>query len=98
MESLAQVDLVDDTHEHGPNGAGVGGQGGMEMETGSSEGDHRQFGITTRALARFCHGCGICPYAARRPGTPFEKVMRWHRTWCPAWAAHTKVYGAKALT
>jgi hypothetical protein len=23
--------------------------------------------------------------------------MRWHRTWCPAWASHTKVYGLKSL-
>jgi hypothetical protein len=25
-------------------------------------------------------------------------LMTWHRTWCPAWAAHTKVYGLKDLS
>ena len=69
----------------------------MKMETRSSESGHRQFGMATRALAGLCHNCGICPYAARRPGTPLERLMRWHRTWCPAWNAHTKVYGTKPL-
>jgi hypothetical protein len=59
--------------------------------------DGRSIGIATRALAGFCHRCGICSYAARRPDSALEKVMRWHRTWCPAWKAHTKVYGVKPL-
>jgi hypothetical protein len=67
------------------------------MEISTSAGDSRQHGMATRALAHVCHSCGICPYAARRPGTPFERLMRWHRTWCPAWSAHTRVYGVKAL-
>jgi hypothetical protein len=57
-----------------------------------------QFGVVTSILASFCHGCTICPYAAKRPNSSFEKLMRWHRKWCPAWAAHTKVYGAKQLS
>jgi hypothetical protein len=57
-----------------------------------------QFGIITRSLAGFCHHCGICSYANRKPNSAFEKVMRWHRTWCPAWAAHSKVYGVKDLS
>jgi len=57
-----------------------------------------EHGLSTRALARFCHSCRICPYAAKRPNSAFERVMRWHRTWCPAWNAHTKVYGIKPLT
>lgn len=65
---------------------------------GASIQTDRQFGITTRALAGFCHNCGICPYANRKPGSPFERLMRWHRTWCPAWGAHTKVYGVKDLS
>jgi hypothetical protein len=24
--------------------------------------------------------------------------MRWHRTWCPGWAGHSKVYGVKDLS
>ena len=53
---------------------------------------------TTRALARFCHGCNICPFADQKPQSAFGKVMRWHRTWCPAWAAHSRVYGPKDLS
>jgi len=57
-----------------------------------------QFGIVTNILARVCHNCEICPYANRRSNSAFEKLMRWHRKWCPAWAAHTKVYGMKLLS
>jgi hypothetical protein len=67
------------------------------METRSSTDGDRSLGLATRALAGFCHHCEICPYAATKPGTGFERVMRWHRTWCPAWKAHTKVYGEKPL-
>jgi len=57
-----------------------------------------QFGAVTRILAGYCHGCKICPYADRRGESAFGKLMRWHRTWCPAWAAHTRVYGEKPLS
>lgn len=57
-----------------------------------------QFGLTTRMLAGLCHGCGICTHANKSPNSAFEKLMRWHRTWCPAWAAHTHVYGEKSLS
>lgn len=57
-----------------------------------------QFGITTRILAGACHKCEICPYADRKPDSAFGRLMRWHRTWCPAWSAHTKVYGRKPLS
>ena len=67
------------------------------MNTNLSRDDQQEFGVTTRALAGLCHHCGICAHAARRPGSLFEKTMRWHRTWCPAWKAHTKVYGEKPL-
>ena len=53
--------------------------------------------LLTRGLAGFCHNCGICAYANKKKGSAFEKTMRWHRTWCPAWAAHTRVYGPKKL-
>jgi hypothetical protein len=56
-----------------------------------------QYGIGTRAWAGLCHNCPICAHANRKPGTSFEKVMRWHRTWCPGWNSHTKVYGLKEL-
>ena len=67
----------------------------MQNET-SRRSDSRH-GLVTRALAGVCHRCGVCAFAARRPGTNLEKVMRWHRTWCPAWRAHTKVFGPKQL-
>jgi len=67
------------------------------MSTNLSSSNHQEFGMTTRALAGFCHRCGICASAAKRPGSAFEKTMRWHRTWCPAWKAHTRVYGEKEL-
>ena len=56
-----------------------------------------EFGLPTRGLAKLCHSCGICPYAAKKPGSTFEQIMRWHRTWCPGWNSHTKVYGLKPL-
>jgi hypothetical protein len=58
----------------------------------------QQFGLVTRILAGRCHKCRICLYADRRPDSAFGKLIRWHRTWCPAWAAHTKVYGEKSLS
>lgn len=57
-----------------------------------------QLGITTRFLAGICHRCEICPYADRKPDSAFGRLMRWHRTWCPAWASHTRVYGRKPLS
>jgi hypothetical protein len=69
----------------------------MESTEKSSQ-KQDQFGILTRSLAGFCHHCGICAYANKKQGSSFEKVMRWHRTWCPAWAAHSKVYGVKNLS
>lgn len=56
-----------------------------------------EFGPATRAWAGLCHSCGICSWASRRPDSSIEKVMRWHRTWCPGWKSHTLVYGEKQL-
>ena len=67
------------------------------MNTNALEIKNQPLGLTTRALAGLCHRCGICPYAAKRPDTAFERLMCWHRSWCPAWSAHTKVYGEKPL-
>jgi len=67
------------------------------MDTNDSTQSERDYGVTTRAWAKLCHSCGICPYAAKKPGSTFERVMRWHRTWCPGWNSHTKVYGLKPL-
>lgn len=53
--------------------------------------------LTVRTLAGICHNCGICPYAASLPDSTFDRIMRWHRSWCPAWRAHTRVYGEKPL-
>ena len=55
-------------------------------------------GQATLALAHVCHGCGICARADRKPQSAFGRLMRWHRGWCPAWAAHTLVYGRKNLS
>jgi hypothetical protein len=57
-----------------------------------------QFGAVTQLLAGICHKCQICPYADRKPYSAFGRLMRWHRTWYPAWAAHTEVYGRKPLS
>jgi hypothetical protein len=59
--------------------------------------DRGQFSAAVRVLAGICHHCGICPFAARKPDSAFDRVMRWHRAWCPAWNAHTKAYGEKPL-
>ena len=67
------------------------------MSTNSAGTVHSEVGVTTKVLAEVCHNCGICPLAARKPESTFERVMRWHRTWCPAWNAHTRVYGEKLL-
>jgi len=68
------------------------------METRNPAENGQPSGLPTLALAKLCHHCGICPFAARRTGSGFERVMRWHRTWCPAWKAHEIVYGAKPLS
>ena len=49
--------------------------------------------LPTRALAGLHHHCPICPFASRKPGSTLDKAMTWHRTWCPAAAAHPVVYG-----
>ncbi len=59
---------------------------------------NEQFGIITRSWAGLCHHCMICAYAHKKQGSSFEKLMRWHRTWCPGWAGHSKVYGVKDLS
>ena len=41
------------------------------------------------------HKCGICAFADRKPHSLFGRLIRWHHTWCPCWAAHTKVHGQK---
>ena len=67
------------------------------MNTSSSARGDNQFNVLTRALAGFCHRCRICSLASTKPDSGFDKVMRWHRTWCPGWISHTKVYGEKPL-
>jgi hypothetical protein len=65
-----------------------------QKETSRKENEH---GAITLALAKFCHNCTICVNANKKPNSTFNKIMTWHRKWCPAWAAHTKVYGPKPL-
>ena len=67
------------------------------MTSSSESNSGKKFSVTTRALAGFCHACGICPYAASKPDSSLDRLMRWHRSWCPAWRAHTRVYGEKPL-
>ena len=55
-------------------------------------------GFGTRAWSTLCHNCGICKFANKKPKSSFNKIMVWHRTWCPGWASHTKVYGVKSLS
>ena len=56
------------------------------------------FSISTKMWAGLCHNCGVCAFANKKPNSVFGKIMRWHRTWCPGWAGHTKVYGVKQLS
>ena len=58
----------------------------------------KEFGIGTRAWATICHNCGICKFANKKPDSTFNKIMVWHRTWCPGWNSHTKIYGLKPLS
>ena len=67
------------------------------MEAQSTEQNNSQHGFMTKAWAGLCHNCEICQFAHKKQGSNFEKVMRWHRTWCPGWNSHTKVYGLKNL-
>jgi hypothetical protein len=60
--------------------------------------DDKQYGLVTRGLANMCHKCPICPHADKKPNSSFGKIMRWHRTWCPAYIAHIKIYGEKNLS
>ena len=57
-----------------------------------------QHGVGTMAWAKLCHNCNICKFAYKNPDSNFNKVMAWHRTWCPGWQSHTKVYGLKSLS
>ena len=66
--------------------------------TTDSDQKKTRFGTVTQFLAGWCHDCKICAYADRKPDSAFAKLMRWHHTWCPAWAAHTKVHGEKPLS
>jgi len=69
------------------------------METSENKlQEKEQFGLATRAWAGLCHNCGICRFANKKPDSSFGKVMHWHRTWCPGWNSHTKVYGVKSLS
>ena len=67
------------------------------MQATTSPQAANQHNLATRALAGVCHNCEICPWAARKPDSTFNKLMIWHSTWCPARIAHNKVYGAKQL-
>ena len=55
-------------------------------------------GLATRGWSTLCYNCGICKFAHKKPGSTFDKAMEWHRTWCPGWASHTKVYGLKDIS
>lgn len=66
----------------------------METPKNTQPGN-KEVGSGTRLLANLCHKCAVCQYASKKPESLFGRFMRWHRTWCPAWAAHTKVYGEK---
>jgi hypothetical protein len=68
------------------------------MATDNNTQEEKQFGLVTRIIARSCHNCKMCSHIDRKPDSALGKLMRWHRTWCPAWSAHTKVYGEKPLS
>ncbi|OVE73333.1 hypothetical protein BVX93_01975 [bacterium B13(2017)] len=57
-----------------------------------------EFGLYTRSWAGLCHNCGICSFADRKPQSLFGRIMRWHRTWCPGYLSHLKIYGSKQLS
>ena len=67
-------------------------------DTKNSNRKDEQFGVIIKALANHCHSCKICPIADKKPESILGKIMRWHRSWCPAQAAHIKVYGDKPIS
>jgi hypothetical protein len=66
----------------------------MKNERGNSN----EYGFYTSRLGGMCNSCRICPFADRRPDSSFGRFMRWHRTWCPAYKEHKKIYGEKDLS
>ncbi len=59
--------------------------------------EDKTFGFFTRKMADHCHNCPVCSKAAKKPDSFFGKLMSWHQSWCPARAAHDKVYGKESL-
>jgi hypothetical protein len=68
------------------------------MKTENITPTDKQIRLSNQMLASMCHKCGICSFADRKPNSAFGKLMRWHRNWCPGYAAHLKVYGEKQLS
>ncbi len=70
-----------------------------DMETiNETTQEKAKLGLATKGWSTLCHNCSICKFSHKKPGSNFDKVMEWHRTWCPGWASHTKVYGLKDLS
>ena len=69
----------------------------METISNSTQ-KSEQYDLGTKVWSTICHNCGVCKFANKKPKSTFGKVMDWHRTWCPGWAANTKVYGLKPLS
>jgi hypothetical protein len=55
------------------------------------------FGPFTRMLAAVCHNCNMCGFADKKPGSTFGRLMSWQRSWCPGWAARSRVYADESI-
>ncbi len=42
------------------------------------------------ALKTHCESCGMCRYAEKKPESFIGRIVRWHKTWCPAWKAYQR--------
>jgi len=72
----------------------------MEMRNENVNGlkSPEEFGFYSRQMGNFCHNCGMCSFADKNPGSSFGRLMRWHRTWCPGYREHKRIYGEKDLS
>ncbi len=43
----------------------------------------------SHALKTHCESCRIC-HTERKPESVVSRILKWHKTWCPAWRAYQR--------